>query len=537
MTNRNEPFSPFDADDKPGPHQPTLSSELPQVTLRSPAELADALPYLLGFHPTDSVVMLALQGERGRFGGRLRLGLPATTQDWPETCDQLADCLITDSRRRGVQVTGVILFLCQDPHRGEEGQQVMERLRPLAQQLRVACGKLDAPVLEALCISDGTFWSYCCPDPRCCSPEGTPLILPGTSRMAAAATYAGIQVRGSLRQMEARLAPLSVSRAPEQEQALDQAASNLVPAMLGSSATAVRSRTLDLAERVLGRFGQAAPVAGRSAADDRDDALLAQSEAAEIILGLQDRVTRDQAAEWMEGPQAEPALRMWRALARRCVGVYGEHAAAPLALAGWVAWSLGDEPEAKVALSRALHADPDYVFAKLLHQACNEGIDPEPLRQSLRVERARRSADGALRAAVQGELCRLDEKTTKVVRQRSARSTVSCTGRQEPAQQSPQPTSETGNGTEVAEAQRGAAAPDRAGDGPGGDASALSSLGASGPTGSLPLVPRQRRRGTEARPSRGSRPASGRGAGESRGPGGRHRMPRRGGPRDANGRS
>ena len=77
-------------------------------------------------------------------------------------------------------------------------------------------------------------------------------------------------------------------------------------------------------------------------------------EAAAVILGLQDRATRDRAAEWMEGPEAEPALRLWRALARRCVGPYGEHAAAPLTLAGWVAWSTGDEPEARVALGRAL---------------------------------------------------------------------------------------------------------------------------------------------------------------------------------------
>ena len=62
-----------------------------------------------------------------------------------------------------------------------------------------------------------------------------------------------------------------------------------------------------------------------------------------MILGLQDRETRDRAAEWMEGPEAGPALRLWRALARRCVGPYVEHAAAPLTLAGWVSWSTGDE--------------------------------------------------------------------------------------------------------------------------------------------------------------------------------------------------
>ena len=69
-------------------------------------------------------------------------------------------------------------------------------------------------MLEALCISGGRFWSYCCPDERCCPAEGTPLALPGTSVMAAAATYAGIQVRGSLREMEARLTPLGAPRPP-----------------------------------------------------------------------------------------------------------------------------------------------------------------------------------------------------------------------------------------------------------------------------------------------------------------------------------
>lgn len=51
-----------------------------QVTLRTPAELADALPYLLGYRPEDSIVLVALHDRdgRGRFGGRARLGIPGT---------------------------------------------------------------------------------------------------------------------------------------------------------------------------------------------------------------------------------------------------------------------------------------------------------------------------------------------------------------------------------------------------------------------------------------------------------------------------
>ncbi|MGW8729548.1 DUF4192 family protein [Streptomyces sp. NPDC055808] len=389
----------------------------PRITLRGPAELADALPYLLGFHPTDSIVLVALHGENGRFGGRVRVGLPASPQEWPDIADQLADCLVTGSERRGTRPDGIVVFLCQDPSVDGTGRQVMEWLRPLAQRLRTACGGLDVPVREALCISDGRFWSYCCPDTRCCPAEGNVLALPGTSVMAAAATYAGIQVRGSLREMEERLAPWrSPAAVAEQERALDAAAAEMFPRILGEGdRRTVADETLDLAARLMRRIAEAplptrgtdsAPVTGRgsgtlllggNAADELDDGLIAHDEAAAVILGLQDRTTRDWAAEWMEEPDAGPALRLWRALARRCVGPYADHAAALLTLAGWVSWSTGDEPHARVAFGLALRADPDYRFAYLLHQACNQGLDPEELRICLREERAARLAgpDGA----------------------------------------------------------------------------------------------------------------------------------------------
>ncbi len=228
--------------------------------------------------------------------------------------------------------------------------------------------------------------------------------MPGTSVMAAAAAYAGIQVRGSLREMEARLTPPHQPPGQEQEQvrALDAAGLALVPRILsGTERERVTAETLGLARRLMKRLGENGPAtAGWPDADAGDDALIAHDEAAAVILGLQDRETRDRAAEWMEGADAEPALRLWRALARRCAGAYDTHAAAPLTLAGWVAWSTGDEPGARVALDRALRADPEYTFARLLHQACNEGIDPEGLRRCLREERRERAEHKRLRPRV-----------------------------------------------------------------------------------------------------------------------------------------
>ncbi|MEU8772295.1 DUF4192 domain-containing protein [Streptomyces sp. NPDC048606] len=370
---------------------PTDCPSNPQITLRSPAELADALPYMLGFHPTDSLVMVTVQGEAGRFGGRLRVGIPTAPAEWEDTARQVADCLIRGSERRGGKPDGIVLFLCQDPRDGESPQRVMTRLRPFAQRLRLACGALDVPVLEALCISAGRYWSYTCGGTDCCPAEGTPLAQPGTSVMAATATFAGLRVRGSLKDIEDRLAPLRGPWAAEQEEALERAATALVPKILdGATREEVGAETLALARALMRRMTLAPPVEGGPCADDWDDALLGHDEAAALILGLQDREIRDIAAEWMEADEAAPALRLWRALARRCVGAYGEHAAAPLTLAGWVSWAGGDEPTARIALSLALRADADYRFAQLLHHACNEGIDPEGLRRCLREERGRR---------------------------------------------------------------------------------------------------------------------------------------------------
>ncbi|WP_328828282.1 DUF4192 family protein [Streptomyces sp. NBC_00252] len=365
-----------------------------QLTLRSPAELADALPYLLGYRPEDSIVLVALHDRagRGRFGGRARLGIPAGADDWASVARQLAHGLVTGSERRGTRPEQMIAYVCQEPAPGESGRQVMERLRPLVQKLRTECGRLDVTVIEALCISDGRFWSYCCSGQGCCPVDGSPMGLPGTSVLAAAATYAGLQVRGTLRELRARLLPWETAAALQQEVALDAAGMTLVPRILDDASQAdVAEDTLDLARRIMKRFALAPRVTGVLHSDFRDDDLLTHDEAAHLILGLQDRTTRDRAAEWMEGDDALPALRLWRALARRCVGPYGEHAAAPLTLAGWVAWSTGDDLEAREALAMALGADPDYLFARLLHQACNEGLDPESIRRCLRAERVERA--------------------------------------------------------------------------------------------------------------------------------------------------
>ncbi|MEU9580120.1 DUF4192 domain-containing protein [Streptomyces chilikensis] len=404
MTNRDETTGSSGNVTNGTPGGGTADSLLQQVTLSSTGDLADALPYLLGYRPEDSMVLVALHdsGDHGRFGGRARLGIPADSSEWQAAARQLALGLVTGSARRGSAVTGMVAYVCEEPASGGTGRAVMERLRPLAQLLRTECGKLDVPVIEALCLSGGRYWSYCCSDETCCPAEGRPAGLPGTSVLAAAAAYAGLRVRGSLGEMRVRLRPWEGTAAvAAQETALDETAAALLPRLVEADGRAsVAERTMELAARVHRRYAAEPSRPDPLDADLRDDELLTDEEAAALILGLQDRTTRDRAAEWMEGGEAEPALRLWRALSRRCVGSYGEHAAPSLTLAGWVAWSAGDDVEAREALAMALAADPGYLFARLLHRAVEEGLDPESVRGCLRAERARRVA--AARPAVDG---------------------------------------------------------------------------------------------------------------------------------------
>lgn len=366
-----------------------------KVTLRGPAELVDALPYLLGYYPDDSIVLLALHGSGHRLGGRVRTVIPVDSGSWRETAEEVASCLVAGSRRRGGRPDAIVVYLCQDSPPTETSVQTMERLRPLAQLLRTECGKLDVPVVETLCISDGRYWSYSCPGGSCCPPEGTVMKRDPASPMAAAATYAGIRVQGSLRDLERRITPLDGPVATRQVQAFDATAADLLPRMLGGpeQAAAVRAETLRLATRLLSRLRRGAE-GGRDpgACDARDDELLTSREAAALVLGLQDGEARDQALEWVEGGQVHEAVRLWRALARRCVHAWEGHAAAPLTLAGWAAWMTGDETQARVAFGQAVTVDPSCVLAQMLHHAINEGLDPQLLRQNVRDRRMARTA-------------------------------------------------------------------------------------------------------------------------------------------------
>ncbi|MEV6925474.1 DUF4192 domain-containing protein [Dactylosporangium sp. NPDC051485] len=181
---------------------------------RGPAELLSAMPYMLGFHPTDSLVALGLRGaslhlllrsdlpsssgELPRSSGDLLLSsgdggpphssgdggalaspgdgdVPASSDDGGVLAEQYANML----RRNGLD--GALLI----------GYGPADRAEPFLRTVAAALTGCGIPLLDVLRTHEGRFWSLACERPDCCPPEGRPFD-PTTSVIAAEATLAGL---------------------------------------------------------------------------------------------------------------------------------------------------------------------------------------------------------------------------------------------------------------------------------------------------------------------------------------------------------
>lgn len=147
------------------PARPTV------VTMRSPGEIASAIPFLVGFAPHESAVLVALRGKR--MGLTCRVDLADLDHD-----DALASIVGAVVRDRA---TAVILTAF-----GAERSATARALARLRDPL------LDAglAIAEELSVVDGRWFHETCPRRRCCPPEGTAVadhdIAPSTMALSAA---------------------------------------------------------------------------------------------------------------------------------------------------------------------------------------------------------------------------------------------------------------------------------------------------------------------------------------------------------------
>jgi Domain of unknown function (DUF4192) len=307
------------------------------LRLRSPADVVCAIPYLIGFHPADSVVVLACDGTRGAYA--VRLDLTASE----ELLVHIAD-LVT---RQGPEA--VILA----------GYGPAVRVTPMVERLRRRLQERGVRAREALRVEDGRFWSYLCADTACCPPEGTRVDVTA-SPVAATAIAGGLVALPGRDELERLVAPSDDAGArqatAEAEQRLAEWKADdpdTVPARLADEGVPAVRRLLEQA------------CAGAPPPGDEEVAWLG-------ILLTSVRV-RDEAWARMREPDLPAHTALWRHVLTRVAEPY---APAPACLLSFSAWRAGEGALANVALDRALAADPSYSMARLLAELFISGIPP-----------------------------------------------------------------------------------------------------------------------------------------------------------------
>ena len=322
--------------------------------VRSPGDLIDLIPYLLGFHPRSSLVVIGLHEGRVAATARADLDDIATSQV------QLSD---TIQLVVGSKADQLIAAIYDDGARiGSNGSSTIthgDTIRALGRLADTAGLRL----VDALLVARGRWRSYLCDDEQCCPPNGT--LLGGDASVAAAtATYAGLVALPDRSDVTALLDPFPV----EQREALEP----LIAHYENSVAGAILDGRLQRYQRSLKRALFAAARDGDRALFPGQSGSVPDEDVCRFAVALVDTPIRD--AVWLAIERRQLDGRgIWREIARRAPQPYD---AAPLFLYGWVCWRDGSGVLAALAAERALASDPDYRAADLLLGAVKHGLDP-----------------------------------------------------------------------------------------------------------------------------------------------------------------
>ncbi|WP_020657813.1 DUF4192 domain-containing protein [Amycolatopsis benzoatilytica] len=321
-----------------------------RATLRKPADLLASLPYLLGFRPADSLVLLGNRTPGTSIGLILRADLPPR-----ELQARQADALVprfADSEHDGV--TAVVVGGSADEDGPPHADFVEELERALSEhQLRLF------HALWVPSIDTGEPWA-CYRHADC---TGT-LPDPKETVVAAATTEAGFVVFPSRDDLAAVLAPRSADALTRRTEMLASSPEPLrLPGMAPSDVLAAAAMEIRAAF-VRQRRGEGPP--------DDDQALclahaLTLAPIREACLAL---------AVPAHTPLAREAEEVWLSLVRELPAPHRAEAALQL---GYVALMRGEGALAGMALANAVEADPANLAACLLHTAWNIGTDPAKL--------------------------------------------------------------------------------------------------------------------------------------------------------------
>ena len=327
---------------QPGGYQP--------LRVGSPADMLAIVPYLLGFIPGHSLVVVGARGPRHRIDVTFRYDLP----DPPDR--QAAASIATHavSVLTSQQFTTAVVI----------GYGPGPLVTPIADAIRQAITGTGLELRDVLRVHDGRYWSYLCQNPSCCPPAGVPFDLTGHPASVAMTATIGRGVLASRDELAATIAPLTGPAAETMRR--ETARAERIAARLITRTATTGSSARPLIDRGL--------TAVQAAITTYRDGGVTSSAAVRPARSYADQPAGPRRCLGPDGPRPLHAhQRLWTDLTRHAQPGY---LAAPASLLAFTAWQNGNGALANLALDRALADTPGYSMALLLRDAIDAGTPP-----------------------------------------------------------------------------------------------------------------------------------------------------------------
>jgi hypothetical protein len=304
-----------------------------RVRVRTPEDLLAIIPYLLGFHPRQSLVLLFF--DQGRVAMTARLDLPGTAGGLPSmalVADQVAELAVHTYAE-------AIVFACYT-----DTEVLPADLDRLLDDRRV-------PMLEALHVTPRRWRSLLCRDPSCCPPEGREYDLIGHP-LAVEAVWAGLSAMPD----RTSLADWVAGPPATDSDRLERLAAD---ALLDLAVLSEPTR------RRLMRHRVEQALAGPSELSDVD--------CAELAALCLDLAVRDVAWAMMSREAIDDHVDLWRRVVSRTADFLS---AGPLGLLSVAAWISGNGALLNCGIERLETIKPQYGLLRILQDLSRRAVPP-----------------------------------------------------------------------------------------------------------------------------------------------------------------
>lgn len=322
------------------------------TTLTSPHDLLAAIPFLVGYHPANSLVLVCLKDES--VGMAMRVDYPHIDEQEPSL--KAYDALVCHLVREGAEGALVVAYV---PDSRTDGEEVLGNVA-------TALLRAQIEVRESLLVSNGRWRSVLCADIECCPSEGRALPEISSSRIAAEQVAQGRPMPFT------DVAGLADSISPLPLASDSAFAANVAHYGVDPESAALHNLQRDGALSVI-------DLASRFIAGSVGQDIAADQELSARVIG---RLSDIQVRDFALGSHDDATLDIYRAMWLYLLRIAPSCFIAPVAsLLAAVTYERGEGALAQRCLDRAIEDDSAYSLATLLRRVFSAGWPPESFAQ------------------------------------------------------------------------------------------------------------------------------------------------------------